>query len=282
MTRAAAVTASAIVSCVAALLAPSGATAAEDTTPPALTVPVLASFVSGSTIGPMAADPDTGDLMETRDIVMRARWSATDVGGICGYSTQAVYAGFEPGPWSAWGSQTSLTVPVTDYDSQQGGGSFKLTGYNVRARDCAGNVSEQFARYAPGVFQETGASYGFSGVTSAFAGSWAVSRCACWSGGTARRTSQAGARASFTFDYAVGHPVALVMEKAPDRGHARIYVDGTLRATVDTFAATPQHRSVVWLGRLPAGRHVVSVVNLATAGRPRIDVDAVMVSGLSA
>jgi len=281
MKKSVAVTATAVVACLAVGLAPP-AGAAVDATPPVLTVPALASFVTASTIGPMVADPDTGEVSETSDILMRARWSATDASGICGYSTRAVYAGFKPGDWSAWGTQTSLTVPVTDYDSQQGGGSFKLSGYDVRVRDCAGNVSQKLARYSPGVFQETGVSYGFSGVTSAFTGAWALSKCACWSGGTARRTMQVGARANFTFTYAAERPVALVMEKAPNRGKARIYVDGIPRATVDTFAATPQHRSVVWIGRLPAGRHVVSVANLATAGRPRIDVDAVLVSGLSA
>ena len=75
-----------------------------------------------------------------------------------------------------------------------------------------------------------------------------------------------------------GGPVALVMEKASNRGQAKILVDGVLRTTIDTYAATPRHRSVVWAARLTRVRHTVSVVNVGTPGRPRIDVDAVMVS----
>ena len=74
-------------------------------------------------------------------------------------------------------------------------------------------------------------------------------------------------------------PVALVMERAPDRGKARVLVDGVRVATIDTRAASKIHRSVVWTGTLQ-GAQTLSVVNLATSGRPRIDVDAVM-SGAS-
>lgn len=198
-------------------------------------------------------------------------------------SIRGVEAGFEPDPWSDWTSQTSVARTVTDYDSQQGGGSFKFEGYDVRVRDCADNVTQKFVSFRPGVFQEGGRSYGYFGVTSSYTGTWGVSTCTCWSGGSARRTSAKGARANFTFDYTGPHPVALVMEKAPNRGRAQIYVDGVLRATIDTYSATVKHRSVVWIGTLKtAGRHTVSVVNMATPGRSRIDVDAVMVSGLSA
>ncbi len=66
------------------------------------------------------------------------------------------------------------------------------------------------------------------------------------------------------------------MEMAPNRGKVRIYVDGVLTKTVDTHSATLKHRSVVWAARMAAGVHVVRLVNVGTAGRPRIDLDAVL------
>jgi hypothetical protein len=68
------------------------------------------------------------------------------------------------------------------------------------------------------------------------------------------------------------------MERAADRGKSRILIDGVQTATVDTYAATKIHRSVVWVGRIPAGTHTLSVVNAGAAGRARIDVDALAVS----
>jgi hypothetical protein len=65
------------------------------------------------------------------------------------------------------------------------------------------------------------------------------------------------------------------MAKAPDRGSAKIYVDGKVDATVDTHAAVAQNRIIVWQHALGKGAHTVKLVNLATKGHPRIDLDAV-------
>jgi hypothetical protein len=73
--------------------------------------------------------------------------------------------------------------------------------------------------------------------------------------------------------------VALIMAKGPARGKASVYVDGVYRATVDTYAAGNVNRVVVWEAEFAGtANHTVKVVNQATAGRPRIDVDAVLQS----
>jgi hypothetical protein len=70
------------------------------------------------------------------------------------------------------------------------------------------------------------------------------------------------------------------MEKAPNRGKFTLFVDGVNRGTVDTFSPVATHRVIVWSGRVPrAGDHVVKIVNQATAGRARIDLDAVLTNG---
>ncbi len=263
------------------VLAPGTAgAAAPDRTPPRLVLPGLASFVTGTSIGPMS--PLDGGPQATDGIVMTASWRATDASGICGYSTREVYAGMEPSSWTAWGPQTSLTASVTDYDSQFGGGSFKLDDYEVRVRDCVGNITVRSVSVRPGVFQQDGTSFGYGTLAVTYTGSWGDTTCVCWSGGTARRTSAKGAAARFALTFPEAHPVALVMEKAPGRGKAQVLVDGVVKATVDTLADPTQHRTVVWSGTVPAGSHTVGVVDLATPGRPRVDVDALVVSGLSA
>jgi hypothetical protein len=254
---------------------------ATDATPPVLRLPWNASFVPHTTIGPMVPD-EQGELWATDSIEMQATWSATDASGVCGYSIQVVWAGSEPGPWTAWSTMKSVTNSVTDYDSQQGGGSYKFMGYNVRVRDCVNNIRERYVGFRPGVFQENGASFDYGGVTTSYSGSWRVTICQCFSAGAARTTKVAGAQLNSMTDYPQSHPVALVMEKARGRGRAQVLVDGRLVATIDTLASAPVHRSVIWAGNVPAGVHTVSVVNPATSGRPRIDVDAFMVSGLDA
>ncbi|HVQ88200.1 MAG TPA: hypothetical protein VMT88_08460 [Actinomycetes bacterium] len=253
------------------------ASAGGDTTGPTLALARYANFVARSTIGPMA--PEGGSPTETRDIQMMVSWSASDPSNICGSRTRSEYNG-GTGAWSSWGILTGVVYPTTDYDDQVGGGSTKFLGIDVQVRDCLENRTTKFSRFQPEVFQENGESYGYGTLASAYSGTWNTSTCQCWSGGTTRKTTARGATAKFTFDFSGGkHPVALVMERAPDRGKAQILVDGVFQETIDTYAASPKHRSVVWVGKLPSGVHSVTVVNLATTGRPRIDVDAVLVSG---
>jgi hypothetical protein len=61
----------------------------------------------------------------------------------------------------------------------------------------------------------------------------------------------------------------------PARGRAAIYVDGKYRTTIDTYAPVNGNQVYVWdSGALSKGTHAIKVVDLATPGRPRIDVNA--------
>jgi hypothetical protein len=272
----------AVLSMVVPSLMGAPASAAADTQPPTLDLPTRGSFVLLSSISATSTDPFAGTPLET-SVAMTAQWSATDASGICGYSTREVYDEYSA-EWSTWTSETSVQRTVTDYDDQEGGGSDKFWGYDVRAQDCAGNVTQKFVRLAPAVYQQDGQSYGYGTLDLNISGRWKTTNCACWSAGTALRTSSKGARIDFhisaepvgIFDPATTFPIALVMERAPDRGKARVLIDGVKVATIDTGATTKLHRSIVWTGRIRAGTHTLSVVNLATAGRPRIDIDAVV------
>ena len=87
-----------------------------------------------------------------------------------------------------------MTRSTSDYDDQEGGGTSKFWGYDVEARDCAGNTSLKFSRLAPVVYQQDGLSYRYGTLAVTTAGSWATTYCACWSAGTALRTVAGGAR----------------------------------------------------------------------------------------
>jgi hypothetical protein len=269
-----AVTASALV---VAALAGAPAEAAPDRTPPTLVLPSHASFVVGSQISDTAGGPDRDSAyFPGTTLKQKIGWQATDASGICGYDVIAVLAGAEPFTLVEDTNATTYTDLTTDYDDQQGGGSFKVEGWNVVAHDCAGNTTTKFTNARPVVTQEDGWTYGFPGVTVTYSGVWGTSTCACWSGDKARKTTQAGAWVKLTRTWTAQETIGLVMEKAPNRGKVRIYVDGTLKATVDTHSATTVHRVIVWKWRFGAGTHVVKVVNVGTAGRPRIDLDAVL------
>ena len=55
-----------------------------------------------------------------------------------------------------------------------------------------------------------------------------------------------------------------------------MYVDGKYQKTINTYSKTTKHRVIVFDTWLSAGPHTIKVVNKATPGHPRIDIDAVL------
>lgn len=271
-----------------AMAAPPAAAAltAADTTPPVLTVPVKASFLVGSTLTDYGI-PDCDEQDEPWNLIGYApvtfSWSATDASGAVGYDV------FEEntatgGDYLLINSRAqSLIAEATTADQSCGGGNWSAYQWLVTARDAAGNETVKSVRGGRmRITQETGqanttSQYAVS-PTVAYSGTWSSSSCACWSAGAVRKTTAKGASVTMTVPVAVGNVVrlALVMSKAPNRGKFKVYVDGVLRSTVDTYSATSKNQVIVWEKALGKGTHKVKVVNEATAGRPRIDLDAIL------
>lgn len=222
---------------------------AVDTTPPAVAAPrYYASF--GSQLG--------------TTVNVTGAWSATDAGGIAAYK---VYVSTNGG---AWTPQTLSSATAT---SRQWlltpGSTYRIA---VAAQDRAGNWSAY--RYSPvfrvAVFQENS-----SFVT--YSAGWLRAAYASGSGGFVDVSGNRNASASFTF---TGSSVAWVGTRATTRGTARVYLDGTLRSTVDLYAASTLARSVVVSYYWPTpGTHTIKVVVDATATRPKVDVDAFTLIG---
>ena len=105
---------------------------------------------------------------------------------------------------------------------------------------------------------------------------WQRTSCTCAIGDSMLRTSTANKSLSTVVNgNGQNSHVALVMAKGPARGKAAIYFDGTLATTVDTYAKANVNRVVMWDKALTgSANHTIKVVNLATSGHPRIDIDA--------
>ena len=90
-------------------------------------------------------------------------------------------------------------------------------------------------------------------------------------------STQKGARVRLDFS---GRSVSWIASRGPTRGRANVYVDGRRVATVDLYAAKVRHRQVVFRRSWPnPGAHRVEIEVLGTAGRPRVDVDAIVFIG---
>jgi Divergent InlB B-repeat domain len=118
------------------------------------------------------------------------------------------------------------------------------------------------------LYQETSGTY---------TGTWRTSSCQCFSGGTDYNTTSSGASASFKF---TGNLIQLIGAKGSTRGSFKVYLDGVYKTTVNTYITTPNQNAIIlWQkGFSTVGTHTLKIVNLATSGHPRIDVDAFVVA----
>jgi hypothetical protein len=256
------------------------ASAAIDQTPPKLHVPVRPAFVVGNRLDQYRLIEDR-TYWYTTNIAQLIRYSATDDVGVCSYDVYAVLAGSEPSPILQFSQKTHVTYPQDDYVDDFGGGIDNVDGFSVTARDCAGNATTKvLTDQTLLVIQENwfaATAYHWR-QPIAYTGEWTRARCACFLAHHAKSTTEAGARASFTRAYDAGDRVALVMSRGPDRGAASVRIDGSWVANVDTYRASNENRVVVFATTMTAGTHTVTIVNHGTAGRPRIDLDAVLIN----
>jgi hypothetical protein len=208
------------------------------------------------------------------------------------WSVEEVYAGFAPeeiasGPVAVAGQgvETEVAVALTDYDDDFGGGSFKVTNWTIEAQNALAEIGTLDVSAPILIVQEDGTNARFGvpepGTTVTKKGTWKGSNFTGWLGGHTRWTTRRWARIQLTATVTEGQVIAVVMPLAENRGRARIKLDGVTQGSVDTYTAGPRrHRVVMWqTPPLPAGEHTLQVVNLATPGHRRIDVDAFMIAG---
>jgi hypothetical protein len=190
---------------------------------------------------------------------VRTTWSAHDPDGIASYTVQRQRNG---GSWITVTLANTTSTSVRQ--SLAFGDSYR---YRVRATDGDG-LTSAYARgptFVPRLKQESG-----SGVT--YAGAWSTATGSSFSGGSARYSTAAGARARYTF---TGASVSWVAARGPSRGSADVFLDGTYVTTVNLHASNFQARRVVYVHSWGAnGSHTLKIVVSGTKGHARVDVDA--------
>ena len=215
------------------------------------------------------------------DIPMSFSWKASDASGVAGVDLYLFNGDMDPTLDSTGPASGSHQLGGANYDSDCGGGSIKEW-WLVNAHDNFGNTAATtWIDQWVDVFQEDGGQSPQSphSIPMTRSGAWSTGSCACFDYGKDYFTTTAGASLTYTVTTTTpGRVVALVMSKGAHRGVARISVDGASATAVDTRSATNVNRVIVWQKVLTVGTHTVKVTNAATAGRPRIDVDDVLLT----
>ena len=185
-------------------------------------------------------------------------WSGSDAGA--GVASYDVMRSLDGGAFATL--KTGLTSPSLGV-TLTSGHSYR---FEVRAHDRAGNIGVWVAgpTLKPALVQETT-------TAASWSSGWLVSSLPGDSGGAARTTTRAAASVSYAF---TGRAIAVVVTRDPAYGQLKVYLDGSLVATVDTQASSHGYRSVVFARALASGSHTLKLVTVGTAGRPRVVIDA--------
>jgi subtilisin family serine protease len=206
----------------------------------------------------------TSTQFDTTALTLRALWeAATDKSSrIAAYQFEYRVDG------GGWTGTTSLPSTARSVAFRATVGRMYET--RLRAQDAAGYWSAWAvsAGVRPTGVQDSSTAVTYHGTWSRYANAW-------MSGGSTRYAGTAGKSVAHTF---TGRAVSIVMPKGPTRGSARIYLDGTLVATISTYASSVQGRRIVWSRAFAsAGTHTLRIVVAGTPGHARIDFDAVVV-----
>jgi hypothetical protein len=197
---------------------------------------------------------------------MRFDWAASDPeSGICGFDVTDQ-------------SGRILAADVSrPYLLGTGGNRSFGSRYHIAAHDCAGNAAEgDWYRHIYAIDDSGEGPTSWIGDVT-FDGTWEISNCQCWSGGTTHKTFQPGA--SVTLTSFVAGDVGVVMAKGPDRGEADIYLNGNFVRTVNTYSPTGSNRVIVAnIATDPNQENTITIVNRATSGHARIDLDAFLLT----
>jgi hypothetical protein len=170
--------------------------------------------------------------------------------------------------WGAWqpagsasGSETMAVRMVPLSHSHR---------FRIRARDAAGNWSP-WAEGPPlrlGIVQD-----GASGMHYSLG--WYRYDSIYASGGTTRYTTRRYASVKLTMTARI---LSIVAPVGPTRGRADVYVNGVYQATITLYSKVSAGRRIVWTKTFDVdGAKTIEIRALGTYGRPRVDVDAILI-----
>jgi hypothetical protein len=203
--------------------------------------------------------PTSGQLTRSGTMGLGVAWTAIDAtSGLSGAVLQshpntATYANVASGN----GGISTVTVGADDY------------WFQVVATDAVDNeaTSAESGPWTVGHFQEGAGTYKGAWSTLPATQNW----------GSVRFASVAGATAKFTF---TGSEVAWISTGASNRGKAKVYLDGVLKAKVDLYSATTSARRIAFVASgISADPHTLKIIVSGTSGRPRVDIDGFVVLG---
>lgn len=163
---------------------------------------------------------------------------------------------------------TDLKIDTTSAHARFSGRPGRTYYFRVLAKDRAGNVGRSSMKMVTVPLNE-GGYYRRSGF-----GGYIKDEKSRDYRSSVRYSRQAGDEIVYKLPEVKG--VGLIVNKGPDRGKAKIFMDGKYIKTVDAYSERVRpRRQIFYRSFEKQGTHFLKVVNEGTPGRSRFDIDAV-------
>lgn len=164
------------------------------------------------------------------------------------------------------GAYAQVGLPTTNFFNMNLG-SGHVYRFRVYAADHAGNKSPYSVSAS---FRAT--NYSESNAALKYSGSWSTASSTSYLNGKAKYSKTAGASATFTV---TGNRIGWLSYRSPASGSARVYINGSLVATVSLFSSTYQTKALVFSKSYSSvATRTVKIVVSGTAGHPRVTIDS--------
>jgi subtilisin family serine protease len=202
----------------------------------------------------------------TDTVPLRVSWAAsTDAApssGIDGY--QLWRRAKIGGTWRAWQKVRDTAALSVVVDVAPG-----ISQFRVRARDGGANWST----YKSGAAFTLGDPQGAPAID--FVRTWTSQTSGDFFDGSSRFSRLLDASAAHEF---TGRQVAWIASRGPDRGRAKVFINGVLVETINLYAATRRHRQVVFITDPGVAETQTIMIKVISKGGQssgtRVDVDA--------
>jgi hypothetical protein len=214
-------------------------------------------------VAPVVELAGTGQL-GTSTAPLVVSWATSDASGVASIELQQSKSG---GAWSAVNVPSPMASSVT---------LMRAPGYTYAYRLRATDTLSNRSKWVSGPTVKLVARQE-SSAAIAYKGTWTSASVSSAYGGGLRYAKSSTATATFSF---TGRAVAWVAPLASSRGRADVYLDGVYQRTVDLYSAATVARSVVFsYSWSTTGTHTLQIKVKGTSGRPRVDVDVLLVVG---
>ena len=214
---------------------------------------------TGPTVTPPQAALQQGSQLGSVSVAVDFSWTATDTGS--GVASEQLQLAREGEPWGAPAFAPSGASAQID----------RVTPWYARvtATDKLGNVGVpvEGGPFTAQMLEENAANI-------VYKRRWYNASISDASGGATRWSKRRGAIAKLTF---TGRSVAWVAPVSGKRGKAKVFIDGVMVAKVNLRASARQRVLVFSRSWATAGTHTIKIKVLGTAGRPRVDLDGLVV-----